>query len=59
MASEAVDRPGAGGEPKRRERKMDGNFSIGRIGGVEVRLHWSLIAVFVLIVWSLADGVLP
>jgi Zn-dependent protease len=26
---------------------------------VEVRLNWSLIAVFVLIVWSLADGVLP
>ena len=38
---------------------MDGNFSIGRYGGVEVRLNWSLIAVFVLIVWSLADGVLP
>ena len=38
---------------------MDGNFTIGRFGGVEVRLHWSLIVVFVLIVWSLADGVLP
>jgi Zn-dependent protease/predicted transcriptional regulator len=38
---------------------MDGNFSIGSYGGVEVRLNWSLIAVFVLIVWSLADGVLP
>jgi Zn-dependent protease len=38
---------------------MDGNFTIGRLGGVEVRLHWSLLAVFALIVWSLADGVFP
>jgi Zn-dependent protease len=59
MASEAVGRPSVGGAGKRRERTMDGNFSIGRFGGVEVRLHWSLLAVFVLIVWSLADGVLP
>src|SRR5688572_8308097 len=35
---------------------MDGNLTIGRFGGVEVRLHWSLIAVFALIVWSLSDG---
>jgi Zn-dependent protease/CBS domain-containing protein len=38
---------------------MDGNLTIGRFGGVEVRLHWSLIAVFALIVWSLAEGVFP
>jgi Zn-dependent protease len=38
---------------------MDGNFSIGRFGGVEVRLNWSLIAVVALIVWSLTDGVFP
>jgi Zn-dependent protease/predicted transcriptional regulator len=38
---------------------MDGNLTIGRFGGVEVRLHWSLLAVFALIVWSLADGVFP
>jgi Zn-dependent protease/predicted transcriptional regulator len=38
---------------------MDGNFSIGRFGGVEVRLNWSLIAVVVLIVWSLTVGVFP
>jgi Zn-dependent protease/CBS domain-containing protein len=55
----AVNPPDVSGAPKRRERRMDGNFSIGRYGGVEVRLNWSLIAVFVLIVWSLADGVLP
>ena len=28
---------------------MDGNLTIGRFGGVEVRLHWSLLAVFALI----------
>jgi Zn-dependent protease/CBS domain-containing protein len=38
---------------------MDGNFTIGRFGGIEVRLSWSLVAVFVLIVWSLTDGVFP
>jgi Zn-dependent protease/CBS domain-containing protein len=59
MASEALSRPSVGGATKRRERMMDGNFRIGRFGGVEVRLHWSLLAVFALIVWSLADGVFP
>src|SRR5215213_7307939 len=59
MASEALSRPTVGGAPKRRERTMDGNFRIGRFGGVEVRLHWSLLAVFALIVWSLTDGVFP
>jgi Zn-dependent protease/CBS domain-containing protein len=60
MASEALSRPSVGGGAgKRRERMMDGNFSIGRFGGVEVRLHWSLLAVFVLIVWSLTEGVFP
>jgi Zn-dependent protease/predicted transcriptional regulator len=59
MASEALSRPSVGGATKRRERTMDGNFSIGRFGGVEVRLHWSLLAVFALIVWSLSDGVFP
>jgi Zn-dependent protease len=60
MASEALSRPSVGGSSsKRRERKMDGNFTIGRFGGIEVRLHWSLLAVFALIVWSLTDGVFP
>src|SRR5215204_5847061 len=59
MASEAVGRPTVGGATKRTERTMDGTFRIGRLGGVEVRLHWSLLAVFALIVWSLADGVFP
>jgi Zn-dependent protease/predicted transcriptional regulator len=60
MASDAATgAPGTGEAAKRKERRMDGNFSIGSYGGVEVRLNWSLIAVFVLIVWSLASGVLP
>src|SRR5918996_3216 len=60
MASEALSRPSVGGgAAKRKERTMDGNFTVGRFGGIEVRLHWSLLAVFALIVWSLADGVFP
>jgi Zn-dependent protease/predicted transcriptional regulator len=38
---------------------MNGNLSIGRYGGVEVRLNWSLLVVVALIVWSLTDGVFP
>jgi Zn-dependent protease/CBS domain-containing protein len=38
---------------------MSGNISIGRIGGVEVRLNWSLIVVVALIAWSLEGGVFP
>src|SRR4029453_3670931 len=60
MASEPRTDSNAGtGAAKRRNQGMSGNLSIGRHGGVEVRLNWSLIAVFVLIVWSLASGVLP
>jgi Zn-dependent protease/CBS domain-containing protein len=59
MATERVSRPSTGGTAKRRQGMIDGNFSIGRFGGVEVRLNWSLIAVFALIVWSLAEGVFP
>jgi Zn-dependent protease len=59
-SSEAVNRPRVGGgAAKRRQEMMGGNFRIGRFGGVEVRLHWSLLAVFALIVWSLTDGVFP
>jgi len=38
---------------------VSGNFTIGRFGGVEVRVNWSLLVVFALIVWSLADGIFP
>jgi Zn-dependent protease/CBS domain-containing protein len=46
-------------ESKRRNQGMNGNLSIGRYGGIEVRLNWSLLAVVALIVWSLTDGVFP
>jgi Zn-dependent protease len=60
MPSERLSRPAVGGgAAKRRQGTMAGNFTIGRFGGVEVRLNWSLIAVFALITWSLAEGVLP
>ena len=32
---------------------------MGRIAGIEVRLHWSLAIVFAFIVWTLAEQVLP
>jgi Zn-dependent protease/predicted transcriptional regulator len=38
---------------------MNGNLTVGRFGGVELRLNWSLLAVVALIVWSLSDGVFP
>jgi Zn-dependent protease/CBS domain-containing protein len=54
-ASEAATQ----GAAKRRNQGMDGNLSVGRFGGVELRLNWSLLAVVALIVWSLAEGVFP
>jgi hypothetical protein len=56
MASEGMSSPDSGGAARRRERTIDGNFSFGRVGGSDVRLHWSLLAVLILIVWSLAEG---
>ena len=44
---------------KRKNQGMNGNLTIGRFGGVELRLNWSLLAVVALIVWSLTDGVFP
>lgn len=32
---------------------------LGRLGGVEIGIHWSWIAIFALIVWSLAAEVFP
>src|SRR5258708_12260237 len=46
-----------GAEPKR--RVVNGNITLGRVGGVEVRVNWSWLVIFALIVWSLADGVFP
>jgi len=44
---------------KGRNHGMDGNLTVGRFGGVELKLNWSLLAVVALIVWSLAEGVFP
>jgi Zn-dependent protease/CBS domain-containing protein len=38
---------------------MNATLRLGRIAGIEVGAHWSLLLVVVLIVWSLADGVFP
>jgi Zn-dependent protease/predicted transcriptional regulator len=38
---------------------VSGNIDLGRIAGVRVRINWSLLVVFTLIVWSLASGVFP
>jgi Zn-dependent protease len=38
---------------------MNGNLELGRIAGVRIRINWSLLVVFALIVWSLAAGVFP
>ena len=45
------------GKPK--PRVVNGNIRLGRFGGIEVRVNWSWIVIFALIVWSLADGVFP
>jgi Zn-dependent protease/CBS domain-containing protein len=38
---------------------MNSALRIARVAGVEIRIHWSLLLVAALIVWSLADGVFP
>ena len=38
---------------------LEQGIRLGRIAGVEVRLHWSRLVIFWLITWSLAGGVLP
>jgi len=38
---------------------VNGNLTLGRLGGVQIRIHWSWLVVFALIVWSLAASVFP
>jgi Zn-dependent protease/CBS domain-containing protein len=38
---------------------VNGNIRLGRFGGVEVRINWSWLVIFALIVWTLADGIFP
>jgi Zn-dependent protease len=42
-----------------KEGSMNGNLTLGRLGGVQVRIHWSWLVIFALIVWSLAATVFP
>jgi Zn-dependent protease/CBS domain-containing protein len=38
---------------------VNSSFSLGRIAGIRIGIHWSWLVVFVLIVWSLASAVFP
>ena len=38
---------------------MDQNIRLGKISGIPVGVNWSVLAIFVLIVWELAELVLP
>src|SRR5438874_9024921 len=58
-AAERLSRIPGGDGAKPKERVVNGNISLGRIGGVEVRVNWSWLVIFALIVWSLTDGVFP
>src|SRR5437773_2602626 len=58
-AAERLSRIPDRGEAKPKGRVVNGNVRLGRVGGVEVRINWSWLVIFALIVWSLADGVFP
>jgi Zn-dependent protease/CBS domain-containing protein len=58
-AAERLSRIPDGDGAKPKGRVVNGNVTVGRIGGVEVRVNWSWLVIFALIVWSLADGVFP
>jgi Zn-dependent protease/CBS domain-containing protein len=58
-ATASLGRAKRGDAREPRQRVADGNFRLGRFGGVDVRINWSWLVVFALIVWSLADGVFP
>ncbi len=35
---------------------MGGEIRVGRIAGIDIKLHWSLLVIFLLITWSLATA---
>ncbi len=39
--------------------KVKGSLRIGRIAGIEVRIHFTWLFIFALVVWSLAQGFFP
>jgi Zn-dependent protease/CBS domain-containing protein len=38
---------------------MTGTFTLGRLFGIDIKLHFSWIFIFLLVAWSLADSFLP
>jgi Zn-dependent protease/CBS domain-containing protein len=58
-AVERLSRMPGGDGANRKERVRNGNILLGRVGGVQVRINWSWLVIFALIVWSLAAGVFP
>ena len=58
-AAERLNRIPDGSGAKTKGRVVNGNITLGRVGGVEVRVNWSWLVILALIVWSLADGVFP
>ena len=58
-AAERLSRIPDRGGAKPKGRVVNGNARLGRVRGVEVRINWSWLVIFALIVWSLADGVFP
>ncbi len=58
-AAERLNRIPDGSGAKTKGRVVNGNITLGRVGGVEVRINWSWLVILALIVWSLADGVFP
>jgi Zn-dependent protease len=38
---------------------MDSSFELGQVAGIRIGINWSWIAVFALIVWTLATGIFP
>src|SRR3990172_3522882 len=55
-AERAPRRYARGTEPPIKERESMDAFRIGRIAGIDIRVHWSWFAIFFLLTWWLAEG---
>lgn len=45
--------------PAGRDDLLRGSVRVGRVGGVSVRLHWSVFGLFLLVVWMISGATLP
>ena len=45
--------------PAKRDDLLRGSVGVGRVGGVSVRLHWSVFALFLLVLWMISGATLP